>query len=280
MAAATYAGVAGVNRKLTKIPVGVSGTNRNSKSAWAGVIGVNRQVFSSGTPLSARAVNSKIKIAVNGVLRNFIILHQGIPDSSIYDASCNGTWVWMETVFGDTDVCFSKSGSKNARYSEGRLHALLNGDFYDAIDSKVRSLIKQVKIPYYTAGNVDDPETGADGLSTKVFALSLREVNAPRMDDGAPLKAFENAKTDLLDREDLRAYDYTGDRSTYWFRTPYSATRARYLGYLEGGSSDLGPDGWHGAIRQDECDDWHYARPAFILPSATLTNDNGEIIIA
>lgn len=278
--AATYAGVSGVNRKLTKIPVGVSAVNRECKSAWAGVSGVNRQVFVAGTPLSARAVNSKIKIAVNGVLRNFIVLHQGIPDASIYDASCNGTWVWMETTFDDTITYFSKSGSKNARYAEGRLHAFLNNDFYNAVDSKVRNLIKQVKIPYYTAGNVDDPKVGADGLSTKVFALSIPEVRPNAKSDGSTLKVFENAKTNLLDREDLRAYNYDGERSTYWFRTPYSATRARYLGYLEGGSSDLGPDGWHGAIRQDECDDGHCARPAFILPSTTLTNDNGEIIVA
>lgn len=279
MAAATYAGVAGVNRKLTKIPVGVSGTNRNCKSAWAGVSGVNRQVFSSGTPLSARAVNSKIKIAVNGVLRNFIILHQGIPDSSIYDASCNGTWVWMETTFDDTITYFSKSGSKNARYAEGRLHAFLNNDFYNALDSKVRGLIKQVKIPYYTAGNVDDPKIGADGLSTKVFALSMQEVKGNRMSDGALLKAFENANTNLLSREDLSAYNYDGERSSYWLRTPYSATRARYVGFSKA-SGETGPDGYRGEIRQDECDDGHCARPAFILPSTTLTNDNGEIIVA
>lgn len=47
MAASTYVGVAGVNRKLTQIPVGVGGVNRNCKAAWAGVSGVNRQVFSS-----------------------------------------------------------------------------------------------------------------------------------------------------------------------------------------------------------------------------------------
>ena len=45
--------------------------------------------------LSAKGIGSVVKIKVNGTLRNFIVVHQGKP-SSIYDASCDGTWLLMD----------------------------------------------------------------------------------------------------------------------------------------------------------------------------------------
>ena len=77
MAASTYVGVAGVNRKVSQIPVGVGGVDRACKSAWAGVAGVNRQVFTSGSPLSSKAVGSIVKIKENGAQTDFIVLNHG-----------------------------------------------------------------------------------------------------------------------------------------------------------------------------------------------------------
>ena len=39
--------------------------------------------------LGTKAVGSIVKIKVNGTVKDFIIVHQGIPDAGIYDASCN-----------------------------------------------------------------------------------------------------------------------------------------------------------------------------------------------
>lgn len=41
--------------------------------------------------LGTKAVGSIVKIKVNGTVKDFIIVHQGIPDAGIYDASCDGT---------------------------------------------------------------------------------------------------------------------------------------------------------------------------------------------
>lgn len=41
--------------------------------------------------LGDMAVGSTVKIKVNDTLRDFLIVQQDNPDTSIYDASCDGT---------------------------------------------------------------------------------------------------------------------------------------------------------------------------------------------
>ena len=48
--------------------------------------------------LGSKAVGSIVKIGVNGSMREFIVVHQGLP-SSMYDASCDGVWVLMRNVY-------------------------------------------------------------------------------------------------------------------------------------------------------------------------------------
>lgn len=48
--------------------------------------------------LGAKAVGSTVKIKVNGTVKDFIIIHQGKP-SSVYDDSCNGTWLLMKDIY-------------------------------------------------------------------------------------------------------------------------------------------------------------------------------------
>ncbi len=44
--------------------------------------------------LGAKAIGSKVKLNFGGSPRDFIVVHQGKP-SSLYDDSCNGTWLLM-----------------------------------------------------------------------------------------------------------------------------------------------------------------------------------------
>lgn len=43
------------------------------------------------TRLCYMTVGSTVKIKVDGTVKDFIIVHQGNPDSTIYDSSCDGT---------------------------------------------------------------------------------------------------------------------------------------------------------------------------------------------
>ena len=52
--------------------------------------------------LSEKAVGSILKLNVNGSPKNFIVVHQGKP-SSLYDDSCNGTWVLMQDIYNQRE---------------------------------------------------------------------------------------------------------------------------------------------------------------------------------
>ena len=120
--------------------------------------------------LGTKAVGSTIKLKVNGSAKNFIVVHQGKP-SSVYDNSCNGTWLLMKDIY--TASTFGNSNS----YKDSSIHSYLNNTFYNLIDSEIRAAVKQVKIPYQNgSGNGGSLATGANGLSTKVFLLSSYEV--------------------------------------------------------------------------------------------------------
>ena len=129
--------------------------------------------------LGTKAVGSTVKIKVNGTVKDFIIVHQGKP-SSIYDDSCDGTWLLMKDIY--TASAFS---SNNNSYKDSSIHTYLNGTFYNLIDSNIRAAIKQVKIPYQNGtGSGGSLATGSNGLSTKVFLLSGYEVGWTTSDNG------------------------------------------------------------------------------------------------
>ena len=165
--------------------------------------------------LSSKAIGSTIKLKVNGSAKDFIVVHQGKP-SSIYDDSCDGTWVLLKDIYV-TDS-FSNNGYNS--YKDSNIHSYLNNTFYDLIDSDIRAAIKQVKIPYWNGkGNSGSLATGANGLSTKVFLLSSYEVGKLKgyyiPQDGAELDYFESDSTRI-------AY-YSGSAERWWLRSPVTS---------------------------------------------------------
>ena len=97
--------------------------------------------------LGSKAVGSIVKIGVNGSMREFIVVHQGLP-SSMYDASCNGTWMLMKDIYNLSVWNSVESGN----YSSSVVHDYINNTLLNLIDSNIKSQIKQIKIPYYDNG--------------------------------------------------------------------------------------------------------------------------------
>ena len=118
--------------------------------------------------LSSKAVGSTVKCKVNGTYYDFIVVHQGNPKTSLYDSSCNGTWLLMKNLY--TMMKWANSGASLV-YRDSPIRSYLDGTFLNAIESAVRGLIKQVKIPYYTSMNNWGGilSSGSSGLSVKVF---------------------------------------------------------------------------------------------------------------
>lgn len=209
------------------------------------------------TRLGDMAVGSTVKIKVNGTAKNFIIVHQGKP-SSIYDDSCDGTWVLTKDIYPT-----STFGNNNS-YKDSRIHSYLNSTFYDLIDSDIRAVIKQVKIPYwYGTGSGGSLATGSNGLSTKVFLLSCYEIGARNSynvpDDGAELDYFESG--------DRVAYNSSGVAAAWGLRSPQTSNTYNVWFVNSDGSSNVQNSGNSNGVR-----------PAFVLPSLLAVLNNGTVL--
>lgn len=152
--------------------------------------------------LSTKAVGSTVKLKVNGTAKEFIVVHQGKP-SSLYDNSCDGTWLLMKDIYENRQ--WHNSNVNNLENST--IHSYLNGTFLNLFESNIRDAIKQVKLPYRkNGGSGGSDQSGANGLLCKIFLLSGYEIGFTTSDnsyfpvDGAKLSyAAIEAAADNLD---------------------------------------------------------------------------------
>ena len=216
--------------------------------------------------LSSKAVGSIVKIKVNGTLRDFIVVQQGKP-SSIYDESCNGTWLLMKDLYESRQWHSSNVND----YANSTIRSYLNSTFLNLIDEQIRNQIKQVKIPYRPgSGTSMTVNSGASGLSTKIFLLSNIEVGGQTdwsymPHDGARLAYFEYGTGTSANNKRL-AY-LNGSAASWWLRSP-STYNSNYAWVVNsGGNSYL----------TNNCSNSYGIRPALILPSSLLVSDDGSV---
>ena len=215
--------------------------------------------------LSTKAVGSTVKLKVNGTAREFLVVHQGKP-SSLYDESCNGTWLLMKDCYESRQWHSSNSNS----YKASTIHTYLNGTFLNLFDADIREVIKQVKIPYVNGTGNSAVASGSSGLSCKIFLLSGREVGFSTSDnqyfpnDGAKLSYFESGTgSSALNK---RIAKLNGSATHWWLRSPLasytgSAWRVYSNGLYYGGN----------------CTNSYGIRPALVLPSNLLVSDDGSV---
>lgn len=223
--------------------------------------------FNSGTPISDLAIGSTVKIAVNGTLRDFLIVHQGLP-SSLYDDSCNGTWLLMKDIYEQRQW----HSSNVNKLESSTIHSYLNSTFLDLFDSNIKDAIKQVKIPYRkNGGSGGTNQSGANGLSCKIFLLSGYEVGWTSSDnqyfpqDGAKLSYFESGTGTSANNK--RIAKLNGSAAYWWLRSPLTYYPSSVWCVLSDGK-------YSGNLASNSLG----IRPAFILPSDTLVSDDGTII--
>lgn len=263
MAKNAYIGIAAVARKVKQPYFGVGGVARKVKAGYFGVGGVARQFFAGEVSLGGLAAGTIVKMNVNGTPTNFIVVHNGLP-SSIYDSSCNGTWLLMEDLYVGR-----KYDSTDNVYPNSDIHTYLNGTFLNLFDSGIKSAIKQVKIPYYYNGSV---YSGANGLSAKIFLLSGYELGWTTSNgtnfpvDGAKLDYFSSGVSTAANN--LRI-GYLSGTATSWFTRSPCIGSTSYMLNLVGTSGQMDSGSAKAA---------YAVRPALIIPSTTLVDDNYNVI--
>ena len=215
--------------------------------------------------LGSKAVGSTIKLKVNGSARNFIVIHQGKP-SSVYDDSCNGTWLLMKDIYENR----AWHSSNTNDYANSTIHSYLNSTFLNLFESNIKNAIKQVKIPYRKGhGTSTTVTSGSNGLSAKIFLLSTTETSfsysyMPR-GEGAELAYFKGCADNGSDSK--RVAYLNGSATGWWLRSPgcnITSNRALVVGSA-GTSGDT------------NCSSSRGIRPALILPSSLLVSDDGAV---
>lgn len=212
--------------------------------------------------LGSKAVGSIVKLKVNGTAKEFIVVHQGKP-GSMYDDSCNGTWLLMKDIYENR---VWQSGDIN-KYESSDIHAYLNSTFLNLFDSNIKDAIKQVKIPYRKNGGSDGTDqSGANGLPCKVFLLSGPEAGLAGAsyipNDGTKLDYF-NANTGV---DSKRIAYLSGTATAWWLRSP-STYSANYVLVV---NSD-------GGYNDDYASNSSGIRPALMLPQDMEVGSSGNV---
>ena len=217
------------------------------------------------TQLGSMSVGSTVKLKLGGSPRDFLVVHQGLP-SSMYDSSCNGTWLLLKDIY--TTRAWDSS---NNDYKNSDIHSYLNGTFLNLFDNDIKNAIKQVKIPYQNGtGSGGSVASGANGLSCKIFLLSGYELGWTTSDnsyfprDGAKLSYFSSGTGSAANNK--RIANYNGSAAYWWLRSPYTDRTNSVWSVHSSGN----------------CNGWNYhntygVRPALVLDSSLSVSDDGSV---
>ena len=131
-----------------------------------------------------------VKDTIDGAEFEFIVVNQGVPQqSSLYDSSCNGTWLMLKQLYNQQ--VWNGSGS-TILYSGSQIATYLNGDFYNLLSANLRNALQTAKIPYASGTSVS---AGTSGVESKVFLLSALELG---LQNGLSENFGENSWADII----------------------------------------------------------------------------------
>ena len=208
------------------------------------------------SPLGSVSVGDIVKINENGSPVDYLVIQQGNPDSSLYDGTCDGTWLLRKDMYSMT-VTWDVSSSNNYEVSD--IHTYINSTMFGLYDDNIKSIITSVKIPHQKGGGSDGSiYSGANGLSTKLFLLSAFEVGFTKNTnqyipvDGVKLDYFTTANAPRI------AY-YEGKAGGWWLRSAHmNGNNGAFYANSSGGLSNL-------TVSSENCGVG--VRPAFVVPS-------------
>lgn len=262
-----YIGIGGVAKSISQMYIGADDKAHQVQKAYIGVNGVAKLWYQRGTLLGSYAVGKTVKIAVDGKDYDWLVVHQGIPDAGIYDASCNGTWLLMRDVY-ESRAWHSWNTND---YANSTIHSYLNSTFLNLFESNIKNAIKQVKLPYRKGSGTSTTVTsGSNGLSAKIFLLSATETsfNFSTMPsgEGAELAYFKGCADNGSDFK--RVAYLNGSAAYWWFRSPNCS-------YSNGALYVVSDGNWS----NNGCSYSAGIRPCIILPQDATVDDTRHVVV-
>ena len=214
------------------------------------------------------AVGSTVKLMEGGTAVEYLVVNQGIPsNSSLYDASCDGTWLLRKDIHSERQW----NSSNVSTYASSAINTWLNGTFFNTLGSAEQAAVKQVKIPYCTGGGDTTINSGANGLSVKAFLLGVYEVGWTTSDyslfnvDGAKLEYFISGTGTAADNK--RTAKLNGRDQQWMTRTPVGEGNGAEFVVTSSGSYDTGLSKTSDGVR-----------PALVLPSNALFDETTMLL--
>lgn len=205
--------------------------------------------------ISDLPAGSVVNAKVNGQSENFIIYCHSKP-SSDYDDSCNGTWLFAKDIytveeFGDSQL-----------YSQSYITNYLNTNFYGAMENGVRSVIKNVKLPY--SFDKSTVKVGADGYSCRIFLFSATEAGL----SGENVNV-EGALGDYFEGDETKIASYNNEPHNWITRSLDNTSDSNNILYIneEGGLSSGIPTDKYGI------------RPVFVIYSSCFVDEDTRTLI-
>nr|DAF62904.1 MAG TPA: tail protein [Caudovirales sp. ctu3532] len=215
------------------------------------------------TKLGNKAVGDVVKLNVNGAAREFLIVHQGKP-SSIYDDSCDGTWLLMKDIYEKRVL----NNSVSAAYAASTMHTYLNSTFLNLFDENIKEQIKHIKLPYLVGNGGSSIASGASGLDAQIFMLSGYECGWTNSNisvlpaDGAKLDYFVSGSDGNSKR-----IAYLNGAATIWW------TRSVSSNY----TNDVICAAKTGSYTYSKANASQGIRPALVLPKTLSVSDDGTV---
>lgn len=93
---------------------------------------------------SSLAVGSTVKLMEGGTAVEYLVVNQGIPsNSSLYDASCDGTWLLRKDIL----ELLAYNSSENNSYKASAIHSYINSTFLTCWEKWNSLLLSRLKSP-------------------------------------------------------------------------------------------------------------------------------------
>lgn len=209
-------------------------------------------------------VGNSVYCEENGTRTEFIVVHQGNPDTSMYDSSCDGTWVVRKDCYNS-----QAWSANNNRWQLASLQQWLRDTYINYLD--ISDNVKQVKIPHAQGLATSTVYTGANGLTSKVFLLSAYELGFTTktgvsiLADGTKLDYFNQTN----EADPKRVSMFNGVAASWWTRSPESGSNNGVVYVYTDGT-----DGRNAATAMLG------VRPAFILSATTYVDSDNNLLTA
>lgn len=194
----------------------------------------------------------------------YIVVHQGKP-SSLYDNSCNGTWLLRQNILSTESW---SSGSNT--FPPSIISSFLPNTLFPLYETEIQNVIKTVKIPYCVGSGSSQVNSGANGYSTKLFLLGGYEVGYTGSnlrdlpEDGSKLSYFESGISQSALNK--RIAKFNNSPAYWWTRSPIKTTKTTV--------ALVNPSGF---VEPVGCDNSYGIRPAMVMPTDLIVDDNGNI---